>query len=191
MRGIVHFLQWLQPIVTMIAMAAWLLVTILVSIVFWSIALIFGGEAIVDWESSTLRDEVVFRRERAQESAVIRTISDARRSPGRSVRLADLVGRPMRRACIEGWGAPQRIWLHGETAALRRKSYRPIRRSTSSDHGDASLAIEFTDGAILAMQVPFGRATADFGTPERFVCADGGWLVFTWQTSRLVAIRGD
>jgi hypothetical protein len=156
MRGIIIFLRWPQPIVTMIAMAAWLLVTVLASIVFWSIALIFGGEAIMDWEGSTLRDEVFFHR-----------------------------------ACIEGWGAPQHVWRNGETASMRQKSYRPIRRGMSSDYGDAALAIEFADGAILAMDIPFGRATTDFGTPDRFVCADGGRLAFTWQTSRLVAIRGD
>jgi hypothetical protein len=192
MRGIVIFLQWLRPVAASIAMAAAILVGIVFSLVFWSIALLVGGESILDWENSELRDQLAFHRERAQERAVVRAIG-ARGGQviGRPVRLAELIDRPMRKACIEGWGAPRHVWLHGEPATMRRKSYRPVRRGMSSDYGEAALAIEFTDGAILALLLPFGRATADFGTDDRFVCADGGKLTFTWRQKGLVTIRGD
>lgn len=192
MRGLVLFLQWLRPVAVSVLMAAAILVGIVFSSAFWSVALVVGGEAILDWEKSDFRDQFVFQRERAQERAVIRAIgSHGGSAVDRPVNLVELVDRPMRRACIEGWGAPRHVWLNGEAATMRRKSYRPIRRATSSDYGDASLAIEFADGAFLAMLVPFGRATTDFGTPDRHVCAAGGQLTFVREAPAAVRIRGD
>lgn len=152
--------------------------------------LVYGVDAILDWESSSLRDDILFQQERAQEQAVVRAISDGRQAIDLPIQLVALIDRPMRRACLEGWGAPGHVWQIGEAATMRRKSYRSIRRSTGSDHGDAALAIEFRDGAILAMLVPFGRASTDFGTTDRFVCAEGGRMVFTWHHKGLVTIRG-
>lgn len=153
--------------------------------------LALGGDALLWWNDSVLRDWRDFGEEQRLENAVNQALHDGRRPLGQAVLLSELIARPMNLACVEGRGAPSHLWRDGPTRKLMKQSYRPLRRPPFDDYQDTILAVEFADGRVLGLLVPLDRHRVDFGTPDRHACASGGRLSFTRVTSSSFSIRGD
>ncbi len=191
MRGLVIVVRWIWPLVVNIATAGAILVGLIIAGLVALMVLVLGGEAVLDWKGSALRDKLLFREEQRLEDLVNQAIKDDKRPSNQPVVLSDIIKQPMARACIEGKGAPSHVWRDGPTRKLMKQSYRPSRRPPFDDYHDTILAVAFADGRVLGILVPFDRYGVDFGTPDRFVCAEGGRIVFTVSHARAVRIRGD
>lgn len=155
------------------------------------LALMFGGEALLFWDESTLRDWRDFEEEQRLEQAINRTLHDKTRPLGQPVLLSEIIPQSMRHACIEGGRPPSHVWLYGPTRKLMRQSYRPQRRPPFDDIFDPILAVEFIDGRVLGFLVPLYKHRLDFGTADQYVCAAGGRITFTREAPLAVTIRGD